>query len=40
MLSAENSVRFMSQMAQGNNELIQIIKEISKECEEMKDEDR
>lgn len=30
----------MSQMAQGNQELVKIIEEISKECEHMSDDDR
>lgn len=30
----------MSQMARGNNELVKIIEDISKECEDSKDEDR
>lgn len=40
MFSVDNSVRFMGQMAQGNNELLKIIKEISSDCEAVTDEDR
>lgn len=38
--SVESSVRFMSQMAQGNNELLKIIEEISNDCVAVTDDDR
>lgn len=39
-LSVEKSVRFMSQMAQGNSELVRIVREISEECAPLTDSDR
>ena len=39
-LSVERSVHFMSQMAQGNNELVRIVKQISEECANLTDSDR
>lgn len=39
-LSVEKSVHFMSQMSQGNNELVRIVREISEECASIMDSDR
>lgn len=40
MFSVENSVRFMAQMAQGNKEIVNVIEEVSKDCEDIRDSDR
>lgn len=40
MFSAENSNRFMGEMAQGNKEIIKVIEEVSRECEHVQDSDR